>query len=120
MRLLLQILSDMGANVRRFGPNTIEIDCSRVRNAVAPIELVHRIRASYYLIGAELGRFGRACVAMPGGCNFGVRPIDQRIKGFEAMGASVNLMAGYVSQTPPSAACRAGMCIWIWFLSARQ
>ena len=108
VRLLLQILSDMGANVRRFGPNTIEIDCSRVRNAVAPIELVHRIRASYYLIGAELGRFGRACVAMPGGCNFGVRPIDQHIKGFEAMGASVNLMAGYVCADAPIGGLQGG------------
>jgi UDP-N-acetylglucosamine 1-carboxyvinyltransferase len=108
VRLLLQILSDMGANVRRFGPNTIELDCSRVRNAVAPIELVHRIRASYYLIGAELGRFGRACVAMPGGCNFGVRPIDQHIKGFEAMGASVNLMAGYVCADAPIGGLQGG------------
>ena len=76
VRLLLEILRDMGAEIRRYGRNTLEIDCTRARNATAPIELVRRIRASYYLIGAELGRFGHAHVAMPGGCNFGVRPID--------------------------------------------
>ena len=68
VRLLLEILRNMGANIRRFGRNTLEIDCSHVRNATAPIDLVRRIRASYYLIGAELGRFGHARVAMPGGC----------------------------------------------------
>ena len=96
VRLLLEILRNMGANIRRFGRNTLEIDCSHVRNATAPIDLVRRIRASYYLIGAELGRFGHARVAMPGGCNFGVRPIDQHIKGFEAMGESVEQLGGYV------------------------
>lgn len=89
VRLLLEILRDMGAEIHRYGRNTLEIDCSRARNATAPIELVRRIRASYYLIGAELGRFGHAHVAMPGGCNFGVRPIDQHVKGFRAMGAEV-------------------------------
>ena len=86
VRLLLEILRDMGAEIRRYGRNTLEIDCTRARNATAPIELVRRIRASYYLIGAELGRFGHAHVAMPGGCNFGVRPIDQHIKGFRGHG----------------------------------
>ena len=60
VRLLLEILRNMGAGIRRFGRNTLEIDCSHVRNATAPIDLVRRIRASYYLIGAELGRFGHA------------------------------------------------------------
>ena len=58
VRLLLEILNNMGAKIRRLSRNTLEIDCSHVRNATAPIELVRRIRASYYLIGAELGRFG--------------------------------------------------------------
>ena len=91
VRLLLEILRDMGAEIRRYGRNTLEIDCTRARNATAPIELVRRIRASYYLIGAELGRFGHAHVAMPGGCNFGVRPIDQHIKGMRALGAEVHV-----------------------------
>ena len=59
-------------------------------------ELVRKMRASYYLIGAELGRFGSAYVAYPGGCDFGVRPIDQHIKGFEALGATVDVEGGYV------------------------
>ena len=97
VRLLLEILRDMGAEIRRYGRNTLEIDCTRARNATAPIELVRRIRASYYLIGAELGRFGHAHVAMPGGCNFGVRPIDQHIKGFKALGADVSVNYGMVT-----------------------
>ena len=96
VRLLLEILRDMGAEIRRYGRNTLEIDCTRARNATAPIELVRRIRASYYLIGAELGRFGHAHVAMPGGCNFGVRPIDQHIKGMTALGADVDVKNGFV------------------------
>ena len=96
VRLLLEILRDMGAELNRYGRNTLEIDCSRARNATAPIELVRRIRASYYLIGAELGRFGHAHVAMPGGCNFGVRPIDQHIKGFTTMGAEVSVEGGFI------------------------
>ena len=60
VRLLLEILSDMGANIRRLSRNAVEIDCRHARNAAAPIELVRRIRASYYLIGVQLGRFGHA------------------------------------------------------------
>ena len=108
VRLLLEILSEMGAKIRRPNRGTVEIDCSHVRNATAPIELVRRIRASYYLIGAELGRFGHAHVAMPGGCNFGVRPIDQHIKGFEAMGAAVEVSGGYVCADAPAEGLRGG------------
>ena len=108
VRLLLEILRDMGAEIRRYGRNTLEIDCTRARNATAPIELVRRIRASYYLIGAELGRFGHAHVAMPGGCYFGVRPIDQHIKGFEAMGAMVEQSGGYVCADAPKGGLRGG------------
>ena len=108
VRLLLEILNNMGAGIRRLSRNTLEIDCSHVRNATAPIELVRRIRASYYLIGAELGRFGHARVAMPGGCNFGVRPIDQHIKGFEAMGANVEQVGGYVCADAPEGGLQGG------------
>ncbi|MBQ1678877.1 MAG: UDP-N-acetylglucosamine 1-carboxyvinyltransferase [Oscillospiraceae bacterium] len=101
IRLLLEILDRMGASIRRLSPGTLEIDCSRVRDTVAPPELVRRIRASYYLIGAQLGRFGHATVALPGGCNFGPRPIDQHIKGFEAIGAEVELVGGSVVATAP-------------------
>jgi len=108
VRLLLEILGEMGADIRRLGPNTLEITCTRVNNITAPIELVRRIRASYYLIGAELSRFGHAKVAMPGGCNFGVRPIDQHIKGFEAMGATVDQVDGYICADAPAGGLTGG------------
>ncbi|MBQ1371722.1 MAG: UDP-N-acetylglucosamine 1-carboxyvinyltransferase, partial [Oscillospiraceae bacterium] len=101
IRLLLQILDKMGAAIRRLSPNILEIDCSRVRDSVATEDLVRRIRASYYFIGAQLGRFGHATVALPGGCNLGPRPIDQHIKGFEAIGAEVNLVGGSVVAKAP-------------------
>ena len=101
VRLLLEILSDMGAIIRRQSPNVLEIDCSHVHDMVAPMELVRRIRASYYLIGAQLGRFRHAQVALPGGCNFGPRPIDQHIKGFEAMGAEVRQDGGFIFASAP-------------------
>ena len=87
--LLFSILEELGAQVRVLNHHTVEIDSRRVHSTQPSYELVRRIRASYYLLGALLGRFGRATVAMPGGCNFGVRPIDQHIKGFRAMGADV-------------------------------
>ena len=88
--VLLQILEQLGANVRLLNATDVEIDCTHIRTTHVPQELAHKLRASYYLIGALLGRFGAAEVSMPGGCNFGgVRPIDQHVKGFAAMGASV-------------------------------
>ena len=108
VRLLLEILSDMGAQIRRLSRNTIEVDCTRARNTTAPIDMVRRIRASYYLLGAQLGRFGHARNAMPGGCNFGVRPIDQHIKGFEAMGAMVEQSGGYVTCDAPEGGLQGG------------
>lgn len=94
--LILNILQDLGANVRTVNRTTVEIDCSHVQNAQVPDSPARRMRASYYLIGALLGRFGKADVPMPGGCDFGVRPIDQHIKGFVAMGGEVNVSGGYV------------------------
>ena len=62
----------------------------------ADYKMVKRMRASYYLLGALLGRFGRAEIAFPGGCEIGVRPIDQHIKGFEALGANINIEKGVI------------------------
>ena len=107
-RLLLEILDSMGAVIRRLSPNTIEINCSRVRDSEASDALVRRIRASYYFIGAQLGRFGHARVALPGGCNFGPRPIDQHIKGFEAMGAQVEVVNGCVCASAPEGGLMGG------------
>jgi len=94
--LLLNILEQMGATVRTVNRNTVDIDCSKVEKPVAPLELMRKIRASYYLIGAALGRFGQAEVSMPGGCDIGARPIDQHIKGFKVMGAEVEVANGII------------------------
>jgi UDP-N-acetylglucosamine 1-carboxyvinyltransferase len=95
--MLLDILDQMGASIKTINKHTMEIDCSGIRRAEATFDMMRRIRASYYMIGAMLGRFGKAKVAMPGGCNFGgVRPIDQHIKGFTAMGAKVDVQNGLV------------------------
>ncbi|MBP5289508.1 MAG: UDP-N-acetylglucosamine 1-carboxyvinyltransferase [Clostridia bacterium] len=96
VKVSLDILSSVGVKVRQLGPNTVEIDSSVVNPGIAPYELVNKMRASYYLIGAELGRFGRAYVGLPGGCDFGIRPIDQHIKGFEALGCDVKVEGGYI------------------------
>ncbi len=93
----LKILEQLGANIRTINRHTVEIDCSHIRSTRTSYELARKIRASYYLIGALLGRFGQAEVAMPGGCNFGgVRPIDQHVKGFTALGAKVLVEGGFI------------------------
>ena len=84
------ILSQLGASVKLINKSTLEIDCSRVDTYCADSSMVRKMRASYYLMGALLGRFNKAVVSMPGGCNFGTRPIDQHLKGFEALGAEIS------------------------------
>ncbi len=96
---LLHILSYMGAKVTMINRSTVELDCTHVNMDALPErmwDLTRRIRASYYLIGAMLGRFGQACSTMPGGCNFGDRPIDQHIKGLTALGATVDVSGGFI------------------------
>ncbi len=94
--LSLEILRAMGADIRRRNTNTFEIDTRAIMGGSAPYDMVRKMRASYYIIGAELGRFGRASAGFPGGCDFGVRPIDQHIKGFEALGANVYVDNGCI------------------------
>ena len=96
VEMLLTILEHLGAKVSHVDQNTVDIDCTDVHFQDAPFELMRKIRASYYLIGAMLGRFGTAKTTMPGGCNFGVRPIDQHIKGMTALGASVLVENGFI------------------------
>ncbi len=98
----LEIIENLGASVRRLNSNTVEIDTAGVHVRSVPAELSRKMRASYYLVGAELGRFGRALVGYPGGCDFGVRPIDQHIKGFEKLGAKVNVEGGYIDASAPN------------------
>ena len=97
VQLIIEILDRMGAKIKLINKNTIEIDTSNISYQSVPYELTSHFRASYYLIGAMLGRFNQAEVAMPGGCNFGVRPIDQHIKGFEMLGADIDIIDGMVS-----------------------
>ncbi len=93
---LLAILAELGARVSYLNKSTIEIDCTNAHYQDAPYDLMRKIRASYYLIGSMLGRFGNAKTTMPGGCNFGVRPIDQHIKGMRALGADIDVKGGFV------------------------
>ena len=97
----LDILSAMGAVVRMLNKTTAEIDTTHITCGISPYSLVNKMRASTYLIGAELGRFGWAKVGMPGGCDFGVRPIDQHVKGFEALGAEIFIENGYINARCP-------------------
>ena len=93
----MEILRELGIGVRVVNHSTIEIDSRGLNKYSAVSDLNRKMRASYYLIGAFLGRFHRAEVAMPGGCNFGgVRPIDQHMKGFEALGAAIETRNGIV------------------------
>lgn len=97
VNLMLEMLGFLGAKVTRDENHVVEIDSSSVSTFKAPYDLASRMRASYYLLGALLGRFGKAEVALPGGCNFGQRPIDLHEKGFRALGAEVETLRGQVS-----------------------
>ncbi len=96
VQLIIEILDGLGASVKLVNSDTIEIDTSNISYQSVPYEMTSHFRASYYLIGAMLGRFKKAEVALPGGCNFGVRPIDLHIKGFNKLGAEVDIIDGMV------------------------
>ncbi|MBR4863996.1 MAG: UDP-N-acetylglucosamine 1-carboxyvinyltransferase [Oscillospiraceae bacterium] len=100
VRILLNILEDMGAVITKEEPGTVLIDCTNIKCTNPNPELVRKMRASYYLMGALLGRFGEANVALPGGCNFASRPIDQHLKGFRGLGAEVEETEEYVNLKP--------------------
>lgn len=93
---IIEILSTLGARVKHINRTTIEIDASHLIEPVVPNELARKMRASSYFLGALIGRYGRAKVALPGGCDFGVRPIDQHIKGFKSLGVNITLDHGTV------------------------
>ena len=90
------ILKELGADIELISKNKLMIDTTNVINRLVPYELSKNMRASYYFLGALLGRFNKAQVPMPGGCDFGVRPIDQHIKGFEALSCDVDLDHGII------------------------
>ena len=97
--IILQILSEMGANVRMINKTTVEIDPRTLKNEPVPYEKAKLMRASSYFLGTLLGRFHEAHVSMPGGCNLGDRPIDQHLKCFAALGASYTIDGGMVNLT---------------------
>ena len=94
--LMLSILRELGASVRTVNRTTVEVDATAVAGGPVAYDAGRKIRASYYLLGALLGRFGRAEVPLPGGCDFGGRPIDQHIKGLTALGAEVEVKNGFM------------------------
>ncbi len=96
VRILLEILRDMGVRIQEEGPGVLRLDATHITNRCPNPELVRKMRASYYLMGALLSRFHQADVALPGGCNFASRPIDQHVKGFAALGADVEETDDYV------------------------
>ena len=100
VRILLAILEDMGAVITYPEPGVVVIDSTVVYDKAPDTALVKKMRASYYLMGSLLGRKGRCHVALPGGCNFAARPIDQHIKGFRALGARVEETESYVAMEP--------------------
>ncbi|MBE6554085.1 MAG: UDP-N-acetylglucosamine 1-carboxyvinyltransferase [Ruminococcaceae bacterium] len=97
----LEILQQMGAKVSFRKRNTVHIDTAGLQQGTSPYELVNKLRGSTYLLGAELGRFGKASVGSPGGCNFGSRPLDQHMKGFEVLGAFETRDGGYIYLDAP-------------------
>ena len=100
VRILMSILHRMGAKIVSPERNVVEIDCTDVQCTEPDPELVRKMRASYYLMGAMLGRYGKAHVALPGGCSFASRPIDQHIKGFSLLGADVTETNEFVALEP--------------------
>lgn len=96
VHVIVDILVHLGATVTYLDKHTLKIDSTKIDKFTAPYEMVRKMRASYYLLGALLGRFKRADIALPGGCNFGIRPIDQHIKGFSALGAVTQVENGVI------------------------
>ena len=97
VNVIIRILYELGASVKVINETTVEINPAGINSFILPASMSSKMRASSYFIGAMLGRFKKARVAPPGGCDFGVRPIDQHIKGFEALGATVTIDNGMVN-----------------------
>ena len=97
VKILCEIMQQLGANISWISEHSIRVDATNIKKSNAPLDMTSKFRASYYLIGSLLGRLKRAQVGLPGGCNLGARPIDQHIKGFEALGASVDVSQGKIT-----------------------
>ena len=97
INVLLDAIEGIGATVNRISPHAVEINGSTISSMTIDYDSIRKIRASYYLLGALLGKYRKAQVALPGGCDIGSRPIDQHLKGFRALGASVNIEYGMIN-----------------------
>ena len=96
INVLLEAISEIGAKVDRINRSTVKINGSTIQDISVDYEYIKKIRASYYLLGALLGKYKKAEVPLPGGCNIGSRPIDQHLKGFRALGAQVDIINGAI------------------------
>ncbi|HWS13339.1 MAG TPA: UDP-N-acetylglucosamine 1-carboxyvinyltransferase, partial [Rhodocyclaceae bacterium] len=96
VRTMLRLLEQMGVKVTREAPDTVTLDASALANPVAPYDLVKTMRAAVLVLGPLVARAGEARVSLPGGCAIGARPVDQHIKGLQAMGAQIRVEGGYV------------------------
>lgn len=96
INVLLSAIESIGATVNRIGPHEVEINGSTITDVTVDDDFIRKIRASYYLLGALLGKYNKAKVALPGGCDIGSRPMDQHLKGFRALGATVNMGFGMI------------------------
>lgn len=97
INVLLEAIKGIGATVERINPHTVKINGSTINDVTIDYDSIRKIRASYYLLGALLGKYNKADVALPGGCDIGSRPIDQHLKGFRALGATVNIEYGMIN-----------------------
>ena len=97
INVLLTAIESIGATVNRIGPHEVQINGSTISDVTIDYDSIRKIRASYYLLGALLGKYKKAQVALPGGCDIGSRPIDQHLKGFRALGATVNIEYGMIN-----------------------
>ena len=100
--ILLQAMQSIGVIVDRVDPHTVKVNASHIHDLVIEDDFIKKIRASYYLLGALLGKYNKAEVALPGGCNIGSRPIDQHIKCFKALGADVRIEHGLIITEAPN------------------
>lgn len=96
IRMFIKILESLGSKVEYIKENELIIDNSNIHSTTAPYDLASKFRASYYLLGSLIGRFGSSQISLPGGCNIGARPIDQHVRALEALGASVEIKRGNV------------------------
>lgn len=96
VKLMIEILEKLGADCQWLDAHTVRVDASGVQNSSATFDVVSKLRGSYYYMGALLGRFGKMHVALPGGCSLGTRPIDQHLKGFQALGTKIQESRGEV------------------------